>query len=475
MPPLPLPALWYAWYALAMPAPILPLVEAAAHWPERGALIGLDLGTKTIGVAVSDPDRRLATGVETIQRKAFKADAARLLALAAERSATGFVLGLPINMDGSEGPRAQSTRAFARNLAGLTGLPIGLWDERLSTAAVERELIGMDAAPNALRSSTSMPRSSSQGALDRLKTLRGTADGESSSRRAAGIPADRARLRPQAQPDATGHAMARAGEADLLRAVPTLLIQTLVKADLSHVPVAGVGGALLLSALAMSLLCLALRPLFSRWNIDGPAFTSIFQGATRWQTYVALAVAGNLYGQNGLALASVAMVAIIPLVNVLSVWVLAHYASPEKQSVRAIVGTVVKNPLIWACVIGLAVNVTQIPLPKIWHEVAEALGRSSLGIGLLVTGAGLHLEGLLRPRLAASIAVFLKLILMPVFAIALALSFGITGSSLVIVAVCSAVPTSSSAYVMARDGGDAPLLAQIITLQTIWRRSRCRS
>jgi malonate transporter and related proteins len=249
---------------------------------------------------------------------------------------------------------------------------------------------------------------------------------------------------------------------------PMLLIQTLVKADLSNVPVAGVGGALLLSALLMSLLCLALRPLFFRWDIDGPAFTSIFQGATRWQTYVALAVSGNLFGETGLALASVAMVAIIPLVNVFSVAVLAHYASPEKQSVRAIVMTVVKNPLIWACAIGLAVNVTQLPLPKIWHEVAEALGRSSLGIGLLVTGAGLHLEGMFRPSLAASVTVFLKLVLMPVLAIALALWFGISGSSLVIVAACSAVPTSSSAYVLARQmGGDAPLLAQIITLQTI--------
>ena len=76
-----------------MPALILPLIEAAGHWPERGALVGLDLGTKTIGVAVSDPDRRLATGVETIERKAFKADAARLLAIAGERSAVGFVLG----------------------------------------------------------------------------------------------------------------------------------------------------------------------------------------------------------------------------------------------------------------------------------------------------------------------------------------------------------------------------------------------
>jgi putative Holliday junction resolvase len=127
-----------------MPALILPLIEAAAHWPARGALIGLDLGIKTIGVAASDPDRRLATGVTTVQRKAFKADAARLIEIATERAAAGFVLGLPINMDGSEGPRAQSTRAFARNFSQLTQLAIALWDERLSTVAVERELIGMD-------------------------------------------------------------------------------------------------------------------------------------------------------------------------------------------------------------------------------------------------------------------------------------------------------------------------------------------
>jgi malonate transporter len=249
---------------------------------------------------------------------------------------------------------------------------------------------------------------------------------------------------------------------------PMLLIQTLVKADLTKVPVAGVGGALLLAALVMSLLCLAIRPLLARLDIDGPAFTSIFQGATRWQTYVALAVSSNLFGDTGLALASVAMVAIIPLVNVFSVSVLAHYASPEKQSARAIAMTVVRNPLIWACAIGLAVNVLHVPLPKIWHEVADALGRSSLAIGLLVTGAGLHLEGLFRPSLGAAVGVFLKLILMPVLGIALGLWFGLTGSNLVIVAACSAVPASSSAYVLARQmGGDAPLLAQIITLQTI--------
>ena len=158
-----------------MPAPILPLIDAATHWPGRGALIGLDLGTKTIGVAVSNPDRRLATGVETIQRRAFKADAARVLALASERSVVGFVLGLPINMDGSEGPRAQSTRAFARNLSRLTDLAIGLWDERLSTAAVERELIGMDVS-RAKRAEVIDEHAAMfilQGALDRLATLRG--------------------------------------------------------------------------------------------------------------------------------------------------------------------------------------------------------------------------------------------------------------------------------------------------------------
>ena len=157
-----------------MPALILPLIEAAALWPKRGALVGLDLGTKTIGVAVSDPDRKLATGVETLHRKAFKSDAARLLAIAKERSAVGFVLGLPINMDGSEGPKAQSTRAFARNFSGLTDLCIALWDERLSTAAVERELIGMDVS-RAKRAEVIDEHAAIfilQGALDRLARLR---------------------------------------------------------------------------------------------------------------------------------------------------------------------------------------------------------------------------------------------------------------------------------------------------------------
>lgn len=112
--------------------------------PATGRLMGLDLGTHTIGVALSDTRQTTATPLETIARTKFGADAARLLELAATHDVTGFVLGLPLNMDGSEGPRVQSVRAFARNLAPLTDLPLAFWDERLSTQAVTRTLLEAD-------------------------------------------------------------------------------------------------------------------------------------------------------------------------------------------------------------------------------------------------------------------------------------------------------------------------------------------
>ncbi|MGD0421289.1 MAG: Holliday junction resolvase RuvX [Xanthobacteraceae bacterium] len=150
--------------------PVLALADAAALLPPRGALIGLDLGSKTIGVAASDPDRRLAATVETVSRTRFTLDAERLLALAGERRAVGFVLGLPLNMDGTEGPRAQATRAFARNFSKLTALPIALWDERLSTAAVERALIEADASRKKRKAVIDQHAAAYilQGALDRL-------------------------------------------------------------------------------------------------------------------------------------------------------------------------------------------------------------------------------------------------------------------------------------------------------------------
>lgn len=250
---------------------------------------------------------------------------------------------------------------------------------------------------------------------------------------------------------------------------PALLIQTTARADLVSVPVLGVGGALMLAVLFVAGLCLALRPLLmNRLGVGGPAFTSIFQGACRWQTYVALAVAANLYGALGLTLASVAMVAMIPILNIMSVWVLAHYAAPQKLSWGAVLLTIAKNPFIWACATGLALNLLHVPFSGVVYDFTDALGRSSLAIGLLCVGAGLRLEGIIKARAPAWIAVVLKLVVLPVTAITLARLFGMTGSSLVVVACCSSVPTSSSAYVLARQmGGDAPLIAEILTLQTI--------
>lgn len=150
---------------------------AAALAPRRG-LIGLDLGTKTIGVAVSDGMLSIASPLETIRRNKFSTDAARILEIAGARGLGGFVLGLPRNMDGSEGPRCQSTRAFARNLSRLTDLPIGFWDERLSTVAAERALLEADTSRR--RRAEVIDHVAAgyilQGALDRLAHMRRQAE-----------------------------------------------------------------------------------------------------------------------------------------------------------------------------------------------------------------------------------------------------------------------------------------------------------
>lgn len=133
-------------------------------------LMGFDLGTKTIGIALSDVERRLATPLETLKRGKFSADAATLLQRAQKFDVAGFVIGLPLNMDGSEGPRAQATRAFVRNLGRLTQIPFVFWDERLSTAAVTRALIEQDAS-RAKRAEVVDRMAAAyilQGALDRL-------------------------------------------------------------------------------------------------------------------------------------------------------------------------------------------------------------------------------------------------------------------------------------------------------------------
>lgn len=149
------------------------MTDFAAALPRVGALAGLDLGTKTIGVAVSDGLRQVASPLTVIRRRKFTLDAADLLKIVQDRSLAGLVLGLPRNMDGSEGPRAQSTRAFARNLAQLTELPIAFWDERLSTVAAERALLEADTSRRRRAEVIDQVAAGYilQGALDRLRHL----------------------------------------------------------------------------------------------------------------------------------------------------------------------------------------------------------------------------------------------------------------------------------------------------------------
>lgn len=148
--------------------------EFAKTVPIMQALAGLDLGTVTIGVAVSDTFQSVATPLETIKRKKFTLDAEKLLAITTARNIGGLVLGLPRNMDGSEGPRCQATRAFARNLMRLTELPISFWDERLSTVAAERALLEADTSRKRRSEVIDHVAASYilQGALDRLGHLR---------------------------------------------------------------------------------------------------------------------------------------------------------------------------------------------------------------------------------------------------------------------------------------------------------------
>lgn len=153
---------------------ISPTIEAfLASLPPNRAIAGLDLGDKTIGVALSDLRRQVATPIEVIRREKFTLDAGKLLALLEARGACGIVLGLPLNMDGSSGPRVQATQAFARNLEKLTSLPICYWDERLSTVAAERALLEADASRAKRRSVIDQVAAGYilQGALDRMSHL----------------------------------------------------------------------------------------------------------------------------------------------------------------------------------------------------------------------------------------------------------------------------------------------------------------
>ncbi len=249
---------------------------------------------------------------------------------------------------------------------------------------------------------------------------------------------------------------------------PAVVVHTLSMAKLGSVPFLAVSGALVGGILIITALLLLVRPHLVSLGVDGPAFTSVFQGAARWNTFIALALAASLYGNLGITLMAVAIAAMIPLLNVLSVLILTRYAGSVGQSPGQILRALVTNPFIWSSALGLLLNPVAGYLPKALVGFAEITGRASLAAGLLVVGSGLSLAALAKPGPAHALALMLKLLIMPAIVFSLARQFGVTGTALAVTVIAASVPTASGSYILARQmGGNAPLMAEITTLQTL--------
>jgi malonate transporter len=245
---------------------------------------------------------------------------------------------------------------------------------------------------------------------------------------------------------------------------PALLFLTTATSELSGFHVLPVAAALVGAILATVALTLALRP----WlGVDDAAFSSVLQGGIRNNTYVGLGAAGTLYGEAGLAVLGLVIFVVVTTVNLLSVTALLHYGR-RAAGRRELVGSVARNPLILACVLGFALNAAGIDLAGVPRATLAILGQASLTLGLLCVGAGLELAHLGRNPPATVATCALKLLLMPAASALACRLFGVQGVTAAVAVLFTAAPISASSYVLARQlGGDAPLIASLITLSTV--------
>ncbi|WP_289297347.1 AEC family transporter [uncultured Reyranella sp.] len=247
--------------------------------------------------------------------------------------------------------------------------------------------------------------------------------------------------------------------------VPCLFFHSLATARLDALPARALVTTLILSILAVAALLVALRPML---RVDGPTFTSIFQGGIRFNNYVGVTLAAGLFGSQGIALAALCSAAIVPTVNILCVLVFARHGS-ARLSGRGIARQLVTNPLVLGSFAGIGFQFLGLGLPAGIEPALRALGAASLPLGLLCVGAALEfgsVRGWMAPVATSSAIKFLAL---PVMTMLVASIMGLTGPALVTALLFQALPTASSAYIMARQlGGDAPLMAGITALQTLF-------
>lgn len=227
--------------------------------------------------------------------------------------------------------------------------------------------------------------------------------------------------------------------------------------DPGYMPVAVASAVLVGAALAMGLRRLK--------TLDGPAFTSLFQGSIRLNGYIGFAVALGLYGKNGLALAALTAGTYVPIVNVLCVVVLGRYAGAKAAGWPAVARMLVRNPLILACIAGLALNLTGIGRLAVVAGMLDVLGRSALAIGLMCVGAGLSFTGLRRAGAGVALVCAIKLIAMPATVLIVGAALGVGVQATTIAVLFTGLPTATSAFILARQmGGDAVLMAQIVAV-----------
>lgn len=246
---------------------------------------------------------------------------------------------------------------------------------------------------------------------------------------------------------------------------PAMLVATLARADISQVPVTRLALVLLGTMLVLSALLWWLKP---RLNLDAAAFTSVFQGAVRFNTYVGVAGAAALHGPQGATVAAVALALMIPTVNVLCVLTFIAAGTLGRSGLWRSLLALAQNPLILACLIGIGLNLSGIGLPGWSAGTLELLGRAALPLGLVAVGVALRPQALLRRDLGLWVSSLVKLVLMPALVLVLAWLLGLDPVSQDVALLYAALPTATSAYILARQlGGDAELMAGLITAQTL--------
>lgn len=248
---------------------------------------------------------------------------------------------------------------------------------------------------------------------------------------------------------------------------PALLLGNAAHADLGAFAIVPLAGTLLLCTLLVSAAILALRPF---GGLDGPAFTSLFQGAIRPNSYVGIAAALALFSQQGLTLVAIAIVIVVPLVNFLCVSVMVVFAAPQntRRGIAPILFEIIKNPLIIACFGGLGLNLVGLSLPPVLSPLIDILGHAALPVGLIAVGAGLSFKALHARAGTVSLGALAKLGAMPLLTFLIGSQFGLGGVELAVCVMYMSLPTSASSYVLARQlGGDGPLVAGMITASTI--------